>query len=209
MHVTRKLFPLLVPFIRHSFPTAAINLESCGMNERGDCMLDHESMVSWGDPTCVDLMPDECSMRAAIGECAKYPDHMLGNCPLSCALCNNHHRNIVRTCYGAPQTANEIETLELIRRMQSYMLHHVYQDEKYRNVRVDVSHSIFSVVLPTFVYHFHFCGFLIVIMRVGGHWRFLSFLLHPGKIQCKNRSGNCAYWARIGECERNAKYMKL
>jgi hypothetical protein len=121
-------------------------------------------LVSWGDTDCVDQDERDCEMRAFRGDCAKNPSVVLKKCPSSCALCNNHKGNKVRTCYGDPQTANEAETLEVIKQMQEYMIHSVYVDDaKYRSVRAE----------------------------------------------CKNRNKDCAYWASLGDCEKNPKFMKV
>jgi hypothetical protein len=93
------------------------------------------SLVSWGDNECADQDADECTMRAFLGDCAKRPNVFLEKCPFSCALCNNHQDRKVRICYGKDQTANEKETLEIIRETQNYMIRQVFVEEKFKSVR--------------------------------------------------------------------------
>jgi hypothetical protein len=102
-------------------------------------------LISWGDTDCVDEDERDCEMRAFRGDCAKNPSVVLQKCPYSCALCNNHKGNKVRTCYGDQQIANEAETLKVIQQMQEYMIHSVYvDDKKYGSVRAEVGRSLFQ-----------------------------------------------------------------
>jgi len=98
------------------------------------------SLLSTDDPSCLDENLDDCEMRALRGDCAKQPERVLRRCPNMCALCNNHNldEQTVRTCYGEVQEAHEKKTLDLIEKMQDYMINTVYVDPQYENVRAEV-----------------------------------------------------------------------
>jgi hypothetical protein len=118
------------------YPSAALASPSIGHGYQP-----RNGLVSSNDPLCMDDDADDCQARALLGVCAKRPVPTLQKCPYSCAVCNNHQRELrtVRTCYGEDQSAREPETFQVIRNMQDYMIRTVFaDDERYGKVRAQV-----------------------------------------------------------------------
>jgi ShK domain-like len=101
---------------------------------------------------CLDQHVD-CKFWSSLGECDKNPGYMLNSCAMSCQSCINELLINETTLYGERQLTNNNnpDTVYRFKRMHEYMIHTVFVNETFANVKSGVSILNF----PLLAYFFH------------------------------------------------------
>jgi ShK domain-like len=104
---------------------------------------DNDSGMSAGaaavEDNCVD-QHESCAFWASVDECTKNPGYMLSSCALSCRSCVNSTIADETTLYGERQLINtNPEFMETFQKMHDYMMHTVFVNESFADVKANVS----------------------------------------------------------------------
>jgi prolyl 4-hydroxylase len=133
---------------------------------------------------CVDT-DNRCAFWASTGECKENPGYMIRNCMKSCEVC---------------YTGKSIE--ELIAEQQK---------EREENVDYDLTETIAGVkqeVAPGDSFQMT-QDIVDATIKYIEEKVLVDDSFKSVRKECKNRHPQCAYWASLGECENNPRYMTL
>jgi prolyl 4-hydroxylase len=160
---------------------------SCGI-----CEAEPGASSSGEADGCVDGH-ENCAFWAQLGECDANPNYMKINCQRSCKTCpvvantksTDDTTGQTETTTSSSSSTATLEESELKRQTASFgtiqAIEGTQKDEVVARVEKSIAYMQSEVVqtLPETV-----------------------------RTQCQNRNELCAFWAVIGECEKNAAYMK-
>eukprot|EP00546_Thalassionema_frauenfeldii_P019754 CAMPEP_0178903498 /NCGR_PEP_ID=MMETSP0786-20121207/5186_1 /TAXON_ID=186022 /ORGANISM="Thalassionema frauenfeldii, Strain CCMP 1798" /LENGTH=439 /DNA_ID=CAMNT_0020574867 /DNA_START=24 /DNA_END=1343 /DNA_ORIENTATION=- len=140
------------------------------------------------DPSCKD-QHEQCSFWASLDECVKNPHYMLNNCAKSCQVCDWSAKKIKKRIAELTGTVNEKT-----------------DDEE----EPDLTETPYGVTQTAEGKHEE--ATLKIIENVTKYMDEIVFV-DPAyskiKDVCKNRNKLCAFWAHIGECEKNPAFMQI
>jgi prolyl 4-hydroxylase len=135
------------------------------------------------DPSCVDEH-ENCGFWAQIGECDNNPNYMKVSCQKSCKTCN---KKVVpqAASVGSVGKKTDGKHLEIQRQTEALGVIQSIEGEQREEVATRVQESLAYMQSDT-----------------------VLELDEAVRSKCQNRHELCAFWAVIGECEKNAGYMK-
>jgi prolyl 4-hydroxylase len=132
------------------------------------------------DLTCIDEN-ESCGFWAGAGECDANPNYMHQFCKKSCKVCNSKVpvlKKIAKTT-SRKETSDEQEQTKSFGVLQS--VEGAKKDDALKRVIESIAYMASDTVVE---------------------------LDESIRAKCQNRHELCAFWAVIGECEKNAAYMK-
>lgn len=147
----------------------------------GICEAEPAADAESADPTCVDGH-ENCGFWAGAGECDANPSYMKTVCKKACKTCSVNLANVQSTTRKTTATATisaEQQKTTLFGSLQT--VEGARKDEVLQRVKESIAYMESESVLE---------------------------LDESLRAKCQNRNELCAFWAVIGECEKNAAYMK-
>jgi prolyl 4-hydroxylase len=132
------------------------------------------------DPTCTDEH-ENCGFWAGAGECDANPNYMKQYCKKSCKACKMNLNRVLptRTKKATGAISDEQQKTTEFGSLQT--IEGARKDEVLQRVKESIAYMESDSVLE---------------------------LDESLRTKCQNRNELCAFWAVIGECEKNAAYMK-
>ena len=146
-------------------------------------LINADGSIGGAEPT--DICQDQhenCNFWAHRGECESNPQYMLQVCPKTCRSCS----------LTMPEELEEEEEETFEEEEEEYLALGVPQ-----TIEGDSAEIVRQTIEDAFDYMEN-----VVLANPDKYPQ----VLVDG---CKNREPLCAYWAAIGECEKNPSYMKL
>jgi hypothetical protein len=137
------------------------------------------------DPTCTNEH-ENCEFWAGAGECDANPNYMKQSCKKACKVCSSSKVPVVnKAVTGNSKSASTKVTSEEQQKTTSFGILQTVEGSKKDEVMIRVTESIAYMESDT-----------------------VSELDESIHSKCQNRHELCVFWAVIGECEKNAGYMK-